>query len=86
MLGSVIDDHAIEPLVGVDDILGAIPGEVGDGQLDGLVGFVVGREGTVAIAEQDQDIAVGVADQQIELAIAQSDRQRVNPSASLGTA
>ena len=68
--GAVIDDHAIEALVGVDDVLGAVAGEVGHGQLDGLVGLVVGLEGAVAVAQQHQDVAVGVADEQVELAVA----------------
>ena len=68
--GAVIDDHAIEPLVGVDDVLRAVAGEVGHGQLDGLVGLVVGLERAVAVAQQHQDIAVGVADEQVELAVA----------------
>ena len=67
--GAVIDDHAIEPLVGVDDVLRAVAGEVGHGQLDGLVGLVVGLEGAVAVAQQHQDVAVGVADEQVELAV-----------------
>ena len=68
--GAVVDDHAIEPLVGVDDVLGAIAGEVGHGQLDGLVGLVVRLEGAVAVAQQHQHVAVGVADQEVELAVA----------------
>ena len=59
----VIDDHAVEALVGVDDILGAIPREVGHGQLDGLVSLVVGLERAIAVAQQHQDIAIGIADQ-----------------------
>ena len=68
--GAVVDDHAVEPLVGVDDVLGAVAGEVGHGQLDGLVGLVVGLEGAVAVAQQHQDVAVGIADEQVELAVA----------------
>ena len=68
--GAVIDDHAIEALVGVDDVLGAVAGQVGHGQLDGLVGLVVGLERAVAVAQQHQDVAVGVADEQVELAVA----------------
>ncbi|MBV8382916.1 MAG: VCBS repeat-containing protein, partial [Planctomycetaceae bacterium] len=77
--GAVVDDHAIEPLVGIDVVLRAVAGEVGDGQLDGLVGLVVRLEGAIAVAHQDQDVAVGVADQEVELAIAQQigDRQPI---------
>ncbi len=77
--GAVVDDHAIEPLVGVDDVLRAVAGEVGHGQLDGLVGLAIGLEGAVAVADQDQHVAVGVADQQVELAVARQvgDRQPV---------
>ena len=83
--GAVVDDHAIEPLVGVDDVLRAVAREVGDGQLDGLVGLVVGREGAVAVAEQDQHVAVGVADQQVELAVPVRSAT-VSPSEPAGTA
>ncbi len=39
---AIVDDHAIESLVGVDtDVLGAIAREVGDGQLDSLVGLAI---------------------------------------------
>ena len=56
-----------------------LPVEVGDGQLDGLVGLVVRPESAVAVADQDQHVAVGVADQQVELAVARQvgDRQAV---------
>ncbi len=68
--GTIVDDHAIESLVGVDDVLGAIAGQVGNGQLDRLVGVSVGLEGSIALAEQHQDVAVGVADQEVEFAVA----------------
>ena len=35
-----------------------------------LVGLAVGLEGAVAVAQQDQHVAVGIADQQVELAVA----------------
>ena len=57
--GAVVDDDAVETLVGVDDVLRAIAGQVGHGQLDGLVGLVVGLEGAVAVAQQHQHVAVG---------------------------
>ena len=84
--GAIVDDHAIEALVGIDDVFGAVAGEVGHGQLDGLVGLVVGLEGAVAVAEQHQDIAVGIADEQVELAVARSGRRTVSPSDPTGTA
>ena len=67
---AVLDDHAIEPLVGVDEVGLAVAGEVGHGQRDGLVGLAIGPEGAVAVAQEDQHIAVGVADQEVGHAVA----------------
>ena len=66
---AVIDDDAVEALVGVDDVLGAVAREVGHGQRHGLVGLAIGLEGAVAVAQQHQDIAERVADEQVGLAV-----------------
>ena len=60
----------VERLVGVDEVGDAVAGEVGDGQGDGRLDRLEGLEGAVAVAEQDQHVAVGVADQEVELAVA----------------
>ena len=38
--------------------------------VDVLVRLVIGLEGAVAVAHQDQDVAVGIADEEVELAVA----------------
>ena len=45
------------------------PVEVGHGQGDGLVGLAIGLEGAVAVAQEDQDVAVRVADEQVGVAV-----------------
>ncbi len=67
--GPVIDDHAVEALVGVDDVVQAVAGQVGHGQLDGLIDLVVRLEGAVAVAQQHQDVAEGIANEQVGLAV-----------------
>ena len=37
--------------------------------VDGLVSLVVGLEGSIAFAQQHQDIAIGIADQEVEFAV-----------------
>ena len=69
-LGAVLDDHAIEPLVGVDEVGLAVAGEVGHGQRHRLVGLAIGAEGAVAVALEDEHVAVSVADQEVGHAVA----------------
>ena len=65
----VIDDDLVEPLVGVDEVgRGAPVGQDRQGHV--LVGIAIGPEGAVAVAQEHEDIAVGVADEQVELAVA----------------
>ena len=66
---AVIDDDAVQALVGEDEVLGAVT-EIGHGQRDVLVGSLVRLERAVAVAQQHQHVAELVADQQIELAVA----------------
>ena len=77
LAGAVLDDHAIEPLVGVDEVGLAVAGQIGHGQRHRLVGLAIGAEGAVAVALQDEQIAVSVADQEIgySVAIDVGDRQ-----------
>ena len=70
LAGAVLDDHAIEPLVGVDEVGLAVAGQIGHGQRHGLVGLAIGAEGAVAVALQDEQVAVGVADQEVGDAVA----------------
>ena len=84
LVAAVLDDDAIEPLVGVDEVGLAVAGEVGHGQGDGLVGLAVGPEGAVAVAQQDQHVAEEVADQQVGDAVA-VDVGEVRPAASAAT-
>ncbi len=71
-LGGAVDDRdLVERLVGEDEVEDAVAGEVGDGQGDGRLDRLEGAEGAVAVADEDQHVAVGVADQEVELAVAQ---------------
>ena len=60
--------HLIQALVGEDEIVLAVP-EIDDGQRDAVLDALVGLEGAVAVAGQDEDVAVGVADEQVEVAV-----------------
>ena len=64
------DDHAIETLVGVDEVGLAVAGQIGHRQRHVLVGLAIGAEGAVAVALQDEQIAVRVADQEVGHAVA----------------
>ena len=79
LAGAVLDDHAIEPLVGVDEVGLAVAGQIGHRQRHVLVGLAIGAEGAVAVALQDEQIAVRVADQEVgdAVAIDIGDRQAV---------
>ena len=50
---------------------GAIAHEVSHGQLNGLIGFVLGSKVPLPLPSSTRNVAIGVADQQIELAIAE---------------
>ncbi len=67
--GAVVNDHAVETLIGVNDVLRAVASQVGDGQFDRLICLAVGREGAIAVAEKYQDITINIADQDVELAV-----------------
>ena len=69
--GAVDDRDLVERLVGEDEVGDAVAGEVGDGQGDGRLDRLEGPEGAVAVADEDQHVAIGVADQEVELAVAQ---------------
>ena len=66
----------VERLVGEDEVGDAVAGEVGHGQGDGRLDRLEGAEGAVAVAHEDQHVAFGVADQQVELAVAVDSRRR----------
>ncbi len=70
LAAAVIDDYAIEPLVGVDNVLRAVAGEVRHGERDRLIRRLVGLERPVAAAQQDQQVAMGVTDEEVEVAVA----------------
>ena len=65
LVGAVLHDHAIEPLVSVDEIGLAVAGQIGHRKRHGLVGLVVGAERAVAVTLQDEQITIDVADQEI---------------------
>ena len=68
LAAGVIDDDPVEPLVGEDEVgRGAAVGQ--DRQRHVLVGAVIGLERAVAVAQEHQEIAVGVADEQVGLAV-----------------
>ena len=69
--GPVVDDHAVEALVGVDDVLRSRC-RVRSATASAMAWLASrsGCEGAVAVAQEHQHVAVGVADEQVELAVA----------------
>src|SRR5271166_2064905 len=66
---TVIDDHVVEVLASVDDVVGAIPCKVGHGQGHGVSEVEERPERAVALAYQGQNVPVRVADEQVEVAV-----------------
>src|SRR5271166_6782428 len=66
---TVIDDHVVEVLARVDDVLGALPCKVGHGQCHGVSDVEQRPERAVALTCKHQDVAVLVADEQVEVAV-----------------
>ena len=66
---TVIDDHVVEVLASVDDVLGAIPCKVGHGQCHGVSEVEERPERAVALTYQGQNVTVLVADEQVEVAV-----------------